>query len=190
MGRKKKAPEPVVYGLVDPRTGALRYVGKTIDASKRREAHMRGSGHGHRANWIKGLHRENLLPVFCVLEACSTVDAYQAEQEWISMARAWGADLTNHDDGGPGRTGAKASLETRKKLSESHKGHRIPIDVRAKMSLAHMGLPKPKKLTAQQAQEIRQSTLSSRKIAPLYGITDGVVRQIRRGVIWRASHGA
>lgn len=41
------------------------------------------------------------------------------------------------------------------------------------------------KLTAAQVAHIRLSTLSSRKIAPLYGVASGTIRAIRSGRKWR-----
>jgi len=42
-----------------------------------------------------------------------------------------------------------------------------------------------RKLTSEQVREIRASTESSRTIAPKYGVSDSVIRAIRRFAIWK-----
>lgn len=41
------------------------------------------------------------------------------------------------------------------------------------------------KLTAADVVEIRTSTVSSRTLAPEYGITSAAIRNIRRGIVWK-----
>lgn len=41
------------------------------------------------------------------------------------------------------------------------------------------------KLSLEQVEEIRKSSLSSKKIAPMYGVSHGHVRKIRRGEFWK-----
>jgi len=116
-------PRFVVYGLFDPRTNELRYIGKTINPERRREGHLKPcylnrSPRNHRAQWIKSLLAEGLEPIFRVLLACASADdLYAAEQRMIKQAKEAGTRLTNATDGGPGRHGYILSTEERKKIS-------------------------------------------------------------------------
>lgn len=138
-----------VYGLIDPRNNQLRYVGKTSDPRGRLYAHKSRKGKSHRANWIQQLKSEGLLPVMIVLETLSSdVDAYQAEREWISMVRSWGAALCNHADGGEGGfAGAKRltpiSEETRIRMSLAQQGKKLTEETKIKMKQAHLGKASP-----------------------------------------------
>lgn len=102
-----------VYGLVDPRSGAVRYVGRTTDVQRRFRAHM--SDETVSANptvstkraWINELSAAGLVPELRILEKCEDAAAPDAESNWIrSMA---GPLLINQ---GPyGNRGRSASTE-------------------------------------------------------------------------------
>jgi hypothetical protein len=124
-----KPSKYLIYGLFDPRDGALRYVGKSSVGLKRANAHWSESRlvyNQHKTNWIRLLKKLNLKYEIVILEEFdSDVKLNEAEIEWIAQARFLGCDLTNKDDGGGGRSsGHKASLETRAKMSESHKNRK------------------------------------------------------------------
>ncbi len=107
----------IVYGLHDPRTDALRYIGQTKSSVRQRLAgHLcdaRRRGHTHIARWLAALGRLGLRPVVRVLERCSSADAVcDLERKWIEVARNRGDDLTNVTDGGEGAPGFKHSAET------------------------------------------------------------------------------
>lgn len=115
-----------VYGLVDPRTGSVRYVGKVetgskpCDPSRRLREHLLQARRGNRRHvyaWIRTLSRLCFAPIVVVLETGSEGNAVFAERRWIADLRACGADLTNHTDGGDGPLGLVHSAETRAKLS-------------------------------------------------------------------------
>src|SRR6185295_7405409 len=90
----------LVYGLFDPESGELRYVGRSSSGTKRAQDHLRGSSlllddHCHR--WIKNLLARGLRPSVEVLEECPIsgdvltpeINAWlnDAEREWIRAAR-------------------------------------------------------------------------------------------------------
>ena len=154
----------IIYGLIDPSTGFLRYVGKTANPLVRLRDHCcpPRTDRSHRANWIRSLRKLGMKPVLEVLEEVSTEQANDVERFWIASLRAAGADLVNCSDGGdgviwdPGRrdqlaeaarkfhTGRKRSAETRRKISEaltaSHpmSGRRHSDATRAKMRDSHL----------------------------------------------------
>lgn len=135
----------VIYGLVDPRTGCLRYIGKTGNLSKRRSKHMRVKPHERslRAIWLRELAADGVSPELILLEdIASQPDAEVAERFWISSLRAAGAILANQTAGGTGgstRLGSKHSAVARSKIAASHIGIRPNAETRAKLSRGRMG---------------------------------------------------
>lgn len=97
----QKPSKFLIYGLVDPRDFALRYVGQTIKGMKRpREMHQ-----GHCRSWIISLLENELVPLIIVLqEFPSSADVRElldeAEIKWIQESKKQGCNLTNHTLGG------------------------------------------------------------------------------------------
>lgn len=149
--------EPMTtYGLVDPRTGCLRYVGKTSKLDQRLYWHIADSKrYSHRcAQWVKGLVKLGLLPILVVLE--------DGDQEvfWIASLRAAGASLLNVSDGGDCVTWTP---EVRAKASASAKarggpgprywaGKKQPPEMVAKRTEARRGY-RPSEATKQKMRE-------------------------------------
>lgn len=114
-----------IYGLLDPDSLELRYIGKTKYPKKRMQQHCYPTQlktKTHRNSWIKSLLRQNKKPGFIILEACVR-DVDEAEIEWIANARKDGARLVNGTNGGDGNKGGYSpSPETKEKLRLSHLG--------------------------------------------------------------------
>lgn len=129
-----------IYGLIDPRTGEIRYVGKAIDPEKRLRGHMRERGVTHKAKWIQALKRLGLRPILRILEEIhdsNDLDWQQREVFWIASLRQNGCPLTNLDGGG--RLGKCISNDTRDKISAANKGKRRSAEARAQMTLSRTG---------------------------------------------------
>ena len=109
-----------IYGLVDPRTNELRYVGKTVLTPKRRlESHIRfaSNGKSYSSKWINSLSKDGLLPECFVIEEIEPLgDWTEAEQFWIAYYRFIGCRLCNLTDGGEGHSGLIVSQETKEKI--------------------------------------------------------------------------
>lgn len=91
----------VIYGLVDPRDGSIRYVGRTANVKSRYAAHCslgvwwRADNQRRRA-WLEELQDRKLKPLLTELEAVPTFEAaVAAEERWIAKGRAEGWPLTN-----------------------------------------------------------------------------------------------
>ena len=117
-----------IYGLCDPAVAEIvRYVGKACDLDSRLAEHIREAKRArkrtHRINWILSLLRSGRAPVAQILDIVGTKEANAAERGYIRLLRAVGARLVNGTPGGDGFAGAKHSLESRRKLSESLRGH-------------------------------------------------------------------
>ena len=116
-----------IYGLCDPRTGALRYVGKSKNWKQRSYEHVCASHlrrKCHKNHWIKSLLAEGYKPDAFLIEEVPSSQWEDAEREWIAYFRSIGADLTNSTSGGDG-------------------AHDLPADVRAKIGNACRGVKKP-----------------------------------------------
>ncbi len=108
----------IIYGLRDPYTQEIRYVGKSSSGLKRPKAHFTPSGRRARtycARWLRSLKRQ---PDIVVLQVVALRDELaNAERAWIAIGRAaLGNRLTNLTIGGEGCTGRAVSAETRAKL--------------------------------------------------------------------------
>src|SRR5689334_22004216 len=128
----------LIYGLVDPRTDAVRYIGKSCSGISRPKVHSMSSSlqqRGHKVNWVRSLVALNLKPTIRVLEEFSAVaDLNDAECFWIAQGRGLGWPLTNLTKGGEGTTGCIVSAETRAKLAAA-----MTPEIRAKFAAALMG---------------------------------------------------
>lgn len=113
----------VIYGLFDPITTQLRYVGKTAGPLERRlRGHIndvkRGRVYIPRHRWIAGLIAGGVEPIICEIEEVAG-DWREAEQFWIAYFRSIGCNLLNATDGGDGICSYQHSEATKQKQSES-----------------------------------------------------------------------
>lgn len=127
--------QAVIYALLDPRDGAVRYVGKTGQRLSRRLAmHIR---HAAKAQWpvsvwIRSLVEAGTTPEIHRLEIAGE-DWGACEQRWIDHFRAAGAELTNVTRGGTGCTGLAHTPEARAKIRAAATGRRHTPEAIAKM---------------------------------------------------------
>lgn len=118
----------LVYGLRDPRTQAIRYIGRSSSGLTRPKQHWLASRNNksrrHSVCWLRELAEHGLRCEIVVLQTCTSVaEASEAERFWIVLGRSAGT-LTNHTDGGEGRTdnkGKPLSLEHRANISAARK---------------------------------------------------------------------
>lgn len=90
-----------IYALCDPDTGDVRYIGKSTRINIRPREHLRDKGTTRKCRWIASLSKP---PVLKVLETVLFEAWKEAEKRQIKLHRDAGCDLTNHTDGGDGRT--------------------------------------------------------------------------------------
>lgn len=138
----------IIYGLVDPLTNQLRYVGKTISGmAKRLEGHIGNARRGLNqpcAHWVRSLLAKSRIPEIFEIEACAFgVDWEEAEQFWIENCRSLGCRLLNLSiGGGAGALGWRATEETKRRMSLKSKGRIVSADARRKIGNANRGRPK------------------------------------------------
>lgn len=151
-----------IYGLHDPATGELRYIGQTITSLSRRltfhiAPSILKSSRCHRANWILTLVNVGLRPVIKeIATASSREELDRLEVEHISLARLGQVRLVNTDPGGNSQ-----SPEHYRRLGESKRGIPRTPEVRAKISAAKKGKPSSKRGPMSEEQKVKVS--ASRK---------------------------
>lgn len=157
----------VIYGLIDPNTKELRYIGYTSEFKKRISNHHNTSqlkAFTHKNNWIKSLLSNGQRAEAIILEEYESAQELPvAEIEAIAYFKSIGCNLTNSTDGGDGgapMTGKTHSKETKTKISISqknlseefknkranrlkenpiHLGHKHSVETKSKMSKSHTG---------------------------------------------------
>lgn len=120
-----------IYGLIDPRTSELRYVGQTSRRVKTRlTAHLKSASDKsklHVAVWLRGVLLDGLCPDIEVFEAFEDdAEADEAEAFWIQYFSSIGCRLTNRCTGGRTRRGWHHSQETRDKWRRERRGPNAP----------------------------------------------------------------
>jgi hypothetical protein len=148
-----KGPKYLVYGLIDPRTRLIMYIGKSssgMDRVRRHRSdalpHRRCSNHAwlvelkdlglaYEIVILESADSPNQTPTRCWWSRPNSTALNDSERWWIAYGRACGWPLTNIYEGGNGRTvGYKASPETRAKMAASHKGKKHSDESRAKIA--------------------------------------------------------
>lgn len=125
-----------IYGLTDPRTNELRYVGKTVLKPERRlQLHISFAKDESKTSrsyrWFRSLTRENVKPeIFVIQEIPPLGDWTEAEQFWIAYYRFIGCRLCNVTDGGEGHSGFVPTADTIAKI----KAHRQSDEHRERVS--------------------------------------------------------
>lgn len=137
------APQHLIYGLVDPRTKLVRYVGCSSKGTARprqhREPGILTKDRTRKANWIRSLHAAGLDYEVAVLAPSTKETLHDDERWWIAYGRASGWPLTNLTDGGDGTLGWVAPPEFRAQLSARFKGRVFTPEHLEKIAAANRG---------------------------------------------------
>ncbi len=203
-----------IYGLSDPISRDVRYIGKSIDPKKRFQAHLSiGQLNRYRSiknSWIKSLLAKGFSPDLVILDCVEGRDANEAEMEYINFFRER-AKLTNGTDGGDGgavidpearariraaHLGSKASEATKKQMSESAKRRCEDPKERARLAKISNGKPPVRvgednnksKLTESDVREIRRLVddgVARSRVATKYGITPQNLYYIIQHKTWK-----
>ena len=129
----------LIYGLVDPRTDELRYIGRSSNGLERPRYHVWYVKCGNYPlttrcqAWIKSLLNIDREPQFIVLEDFEIANddiLNSAEKRLIAHHRLCGCNLTNHTDGGEGSIGYKHTKESLDKISKSSKGRQARLGMK------------------------------------------------------------
>lgn len=141
----------IIYALVDPRDGVVRYVGKSTKGLWPRVwTHRCDQTNTKRGAWIRKLRSLGMIFTPVILET-EPDDIDEAERFWIAVYRqASGDKLTNMTDGGDG---GSMSDEARAKVAASLRGRPKSAAHRLSIRLSRVGL----KLSPQHKRKIGAS---------------------------------
>lgn len=96
MVARRSDEKVTIYGLKDPSTGVIRYVGKTIHPKQRLIQHLYNKDvNQHKRNWIMSLRKRGLTPEFVILEEVDFENWEEKEKRWISFGNDQGWHLVN-----------------------------------------------------------------------------------------------
>lgn len=177
-----------IYGLVNPETQELRYIGKTTNTLKRYQSHCRAKGNSYRDKWIRSLKDAGLMPEMVIIETCGN-DWVEAEKFYIAYFKSLGCLLTNLTAGGEGCEGHKHTDETKRimRLKKLHK----PLSQEHRESLSSAAMGKPKNYVNGKAKRCRVTkpdgevveTLSLRKFSIDNNLNPSIMAKIARGMV-------
>ena len=170
----------LVYGLIDPRTEKIRYIGQSHSGLRRPRQHAYGSSlakdvNKHKVNWIRQLLAEKMMyrvTALSSLPECTGLD--ELEQYWIAYGWMAGWPLLNVSNGGLNCRYGKLTEEHKEKLSVALRGkpktavhcqrvsaaltgvHRGPLSAehRAKVSASLRGRPVSKETRAKIGEKV------------------------------------
>ena len=154
----------VIYTLSDPRTGEVRYVGKTNDPHKRYVGHINQKLRCHKTNWVQELLGQSLKPVMEILEEFDGTkeDWQEIEKFWIETLRFYGCRLTNQTPGGDGcvNNPGPSTPEHKAKIGNALRGKKKSPEHIAKMRAAMLGHKRSAESIAKQAASLKSNGLS------------------------------
>lgn len=167
----------IIYGLKDPESGELRYIGQSTRALKRPEAHwndrrlLNDGLHVH--NWCKTIVERGKFPTIEIMEIFSgdgDPQMWLNEREiyWIAKKRRQGCRLTNLNDGGGGNSNPAPEIRERMRKAKLGKLHKHPDGTAEKISKTMKGNKNGssnlgKKRTEEQRALIAQRTSEATK---------------------------
>lgn len=122
------------------------YIGQSTNIKRRWGVHKRKLRNGTHANsYLQNIYNkygeENFD--FKVLELCSLEKLDEREQYWIEYYGGYQSKKTCNFNSG-GNKNKKCSIDTLKKLSESHKGFKVREETKRKISKSMLGKSIPK----------------------------------------------
>lgn len=120
-----------IYGLVDPRTNQIRYVGKSINPNVRLRKHIseRHKHDSYKDRWVRKLYNDGFKLELLIVDVVDKTEWQFWEMFYISYFKSLGFRLTNGTKGGdqpPSTKGRKHSKKSREKMSKTKKGKPIP----------------------------------------------------------------
>lgn len=127
----------IIYALQDPRSGKVRYVGKTSDLRVRYNLHTSdwhlNQFKTKKNSWIKSLKAKGFMPVVTVLDEVEDEQANEAEIAYIEFFGP--ENLTNGTLGGDG--GVVSDPEAKERIRQAHLGSKRSEDTKKLMSDSH-----------------------------------------------------
>ena len=198
-----------IYGLICPRSGQIRYIGKSIRPKDRLNDHMNDRSKCHRVNWLSSLREDGLKPSLAILEIVPRGESWQdRERHWIAHGLLSGWPLTNNTSGGDGVpdlcgdardrirsawVGRKHSPESLIKIGNASRGRRHTDEHKEKVrqimkkreiTWGHKIAESVRKLTNNDVQVIINCLKNGEKvveIAERYGVHRTTISKVKAG---------
>lgn len=153
----------VVYGLVDPRTCAIRYIGQSVRGMARAAEHRWPSSsceNTRKLRWVKALLAAGKEPVPILLEECETkAELDEAERRWIAKI----PNLTNMTAGGDGGwSGRKHTRRTLKKMSKVAMGRALSAVTKENIRAKKIGSAPTKGFSGRHHSEGSKKAISTK----------------------------
>lgn len=170
-----------IYGLCDPESGLIRYIGKSIRPNERLTNHMSDQGTCHRTNWLRSLKSRGLKPTLVILQELPDNAIWQdAEKAWIAYGRSQGWPLVNNTSGGDGVCGLPE--ETRRRIAQVWIGRKHSDETKAKIGAASRlkKMPEEAKRRISESQKGRKITWADKLHLAVRKFTDQQVEEISR----------
>jgi len=129
-----------IYGLHDPTSGELRYIGQTVVPLKRRLGFHCAPSHlktaSRKVSWVKSILAQGERPVIrCRARAGDQEELDRLEIEQVTKAKAAGANLVNSMPGG------HPDPEVYQSLGQSRRGIPCSPEAKAKISASRRANP-------------------------------------------------
>lgn len=172
-----------IYGLIDPTTKELKYIGKTVRGVQRLRDHVketrvspRSGMKSKKVNWINKLKNNNLIFDVIYLEYCeSESDLNEAEVFYINYFKSIGSNLLNLSPGGESSYSHIFTKEEKLNLSNKMKLIMNTPEVLKKCSESHKGQVSHNKGKKSSPETITKIKLANAKRAIKVIDNNGVV---------------
>lgn len=84
-----------IYKISHPITLSVVYIGKTTNLDARMHAHSTNSHNKQLAKWVIDIDKNNLSPIFDIIDTCEDKESVKCEKKWIKHFSELGYDLFN-----------------------------------------------------------------------------------------------
>jgi hypothetical protein len=153
-----------IYCLIDPIDGLIKYIGRSINPTKRSYTHNCVKRNGQltkKESWIRGLDNKKLKPILDIIDEVHYDERKFWESHYIWLYLSWGFPLKNGDYGDDSKI--KWTTEARKKISNGRKeknGYKLSEETKKKMSNAAKlrGADYYIKLSSKKAEVVSEET--------------------------------
>jgi len=106
-------PLHYIYGLADPFSHQLRYIGQTNNLLRRYNEHIEDDNDTPKCRWIKSIQARGQQPVLVHLDTCEEYEIDELEPWWIQLYAQKRWPLTNSTFAGVQRAKRKPVIKWR-----------------------------------------------------------------------------
>jgi hypothetical protein len=153
----------LIYGLIDPRDGTIRYIGKTQQSLQcRLRGHLNCAGRRHVTCWIRQLKDLGLTPQIQLMAQVDNSRWQELEREFIARGKSLGYRLTNMTEGGEGGYQGSPSQERYEKVARALRGRKTRPEVVERLRFLHLGKKESERTIAIKREATRRQWAEGR----------------------------